>query len=373
MRILGDRSLPFPAWVPLAVAVGLSLIGVLGSAIPPLTREGRTFHWWFDGAPTPISYGLWALGTPVLYALYRRLDPQKRSWPKTLALWFLTGIAVSGVQMLLATGIFLLPGYLENPGDVRMLVAHFLPSMLVGWVSALLELTTIVGAFCAIDFYQRFRHQQLEVAEARRQLSESQLSALRMQLHPHFLFNALHSISALMEENVEEAQGVLARLGSLLRRMLESDQEPKIPLSQELDYLRNYLDIERIRFKDRLTVRYDFIPESLDALVPNLILQPLVENAIKHGFSRKIECGVIELSGMIVGDTLSLVVRDDGEGFADLDPLAQSPGIGLRNVHDRLARYFGDEGKLVVDSPGGKGCVARIELPLERECPTVVS
>src|SRR5262249_28489116 len=147
---------------------------------------------------------------------------------------------------------------------------------------------------------------------AQLQVTEAQLQALKMQLHPHFLFNTLNSISALLDEDVDAADQMLARLGDFLRLTLENSGAQRVTLQEELEFLRCYLEIERVRFEDRLTINMHIDPEALDARVPNLILQPIVENAIRHGIVSRIAPGQIDISAKRLRDTLQLQVRDNG-------------------------------------------------------------
>src|SRR5262249_29158966 len=156
-------------------------------------------------------------------------------------------------------------------------------------------------------------------------LAQAQLSALKMQVHPHFLFNTLHSISALLHCDVEAADRMVARLGDFLRLTLDHSGDQEVTLEQELEFLRCYLDIELTRFQDRLTVNLDIEPATLEAQTPNLILQPIVENAIRHGIATRIEPGRIEISSARRGGRLRIEVRDDGPGFA-----SNSNGAGFR-------------------------------------------
>lgn len=357
----GEGGVPWHPSVPWVVAALLVAIGLLRSAIPQVLDADRTFRWWFDGAPVVIGYALWAILAGPLYRLYRRVvsDPRRR---RAITLGVLVAVAVAGVHMLIASMLFLVR--YAGDGSFVGLLRHFVPSMLVGWVSSFVELVAMVGAFTAFHLWRRVRDEQVRVSEMARELSDAQLRALRMQLHPHFLFNALHSVASLMEESVEDAHRVLARLGTLLRRMLDEDRDARIPLERELGYVRDYLDIEQTRFKDRLRVTYDVDASTHDALVPNLVLQPLVENAIKHGVGRTTRGVSIEIRCRCVDDAIELAVLDDGVGIG-ASPRGSGNGIGLRNVRQRLERMY-DHGASLELVPGeGAGTVARVRIPFE--------
>jgi LytS/YehU family sensor histidine kinase len=198
---------------------------------------------------------------------------------------------------------------------------------------------TIVGLSHAVLYYRESKDRALRTAQLETRLVEAQLKTLQQQLHPHFLFNTLHAISALMHRDVEAADRTLTRLSDLLRLTLESIGQPEIPLQAELDFLTKYLQIEQTRFADRLIVRFEVQPEALDTLVPNLILQPLVENAIKHGVAKKVGPGHIDISARREGDKLRMEVRDDGMSEDALTALQK--GIGVSTTRARLQHLFG--------------------------------
>ncbi len=181
-----------------------------------------------------------------------------------------------------------------------------------------------------------------------------------MQLQPHFLFNALHTVGQLIRTGQPaRAVQVVAGLGELLRRVLDGAATQEVPLKQELDFLRSYLDIEQIRFRDRLKVVLDPDPEALDATVPHFILQPLVENAIKHGIASRATVGRVLIGARRIDGTLHLTVRDDGSGLSD----AAARGVGLANTSARLRQLYGDQASFEVVNMADGGVIARIVLP----------
>jgi two-component system, LytTR family, sensor kinase len=222
----------------------------------------------------------------------------------------------------------------------------------------------------ALDFYQGWRNgqreaEELKLANARMEtrLVRANLDALKMQLHPHFLFNALNSVNALIRRGrVEEAEEAVARLGTLLRRALNHRQELLVPLEEELAFLEDYFAVERIRFRDRLEVRIEVAADCRRALSPSLLLQPLVENAMKHGFSRLPEARLLDLRAWREGDRLVLELYNDGPGL-DLPVAATGTGIGLHNTRTRLAMMYGPRASLTLKDSPPRGVCARIELP----------
>jgi len=190
-------------------------------------------------------------------------------------------------------------------------------------------------------YYRESRERALRASQLETRLVEAQLKTLQQQLHPHFLFNTLHAISALMHKDVDAADRTLMRLSDLLRLTLERLGLQEVTLSDELDFLRKYLEIEGTRFADRLVVRYDVQPEAHEVLVPTLLLQPLVENAIKHGVARKQGPGHIDISARREHDKLVMEVRDDGVGLSEDALTALQKGIGVSTTRARLKHQFG--------------------------------
>ena len=228
----------------------------------------------------------------------------------------------------------------------------------------------VVVAVNAFDYYRRFREQEktateLELDQARlvASLSEAQLDALKIQLQPHFLFNSLNAISTLiMRGDSKEANQMLLHLSHFLRMTLESTDAQEVPLAVELEFLDAYLRIQRVRFGDRLEVKMDIQEESLDAQVPNLVLQPLVENAIRHGIGMDPGSGEIAISAFIHGETLEIRIQDNGIGLQG----NQSPveGVGLSNIRARLAQLYPDRHSFNLAAAPSKGTVAVILMPL---------
>jgi two-component system, LytTR family, sensor kinase len=227
---------------------------------------------------------------------------------------------------------------------------HF--NLLVYWV--------IVAVSHAFDYARKFREREVRAAELEKRLAEARLQALQMQLNPHFLFNTLHAISSLMHRDVEEADRMLIRLSDLLRRALDSSGTQEVTLRKELEFLRNYLEIEQTRFGDRLEVQFNAPPETLNALVPNLLLQPLVENAIKHGIEPHARVGRIEVVAERINDALVLTVRDNGGG---LGQGKGGTGIGLTNTRARLEQLYGTEHRFRVSNRATGGVEVVVHIP----------
>jgi sensor histidine kinase YesM len=239
---------------------------------------------------------------------------------------------------------------------------------LVEFHASLLTYAALAGLTQGIDYYRRSRDREIAASRLEAQLATARLDLLRMQLKPHFLFNALHDISELIHEDVERAERMVDDLCELLRLSLRYAGEPEVPLSEEVGFLRRYLDLEQMRFQDRLETRVDVDPEALDARVPYLILQPLVENAVRHGVAPRLERGRIEVRGRADGEALVLEVYDDG---AAVGPQVEREreGIALRNTRERLRESYGAAHRFEMTDLAGGGLCVRLELPLRRSQP----
>jgi two-component system LytT family sensor kinase len=220
----------------------------------------------------------------------------------------------------------------------------------------------------AVLYYTRFREREIRAAQLKAQLSDARLLALKSQLHPHFLFNTLHSISALMLKDVRLADTMIARLSDLLRMSLEDEGQHVTSLKRELDFTQAYLDIERIRFGDRLSVSFDVPPQALDATVPHFLLQPFVENSIKHGISRRISGGQILVAAGVSRETLRITIRDNGSGR---DHVAGVPGnrggIGIKATRERLRNLYGEDQDLKLTFLNDGSTEVQISLPFCRD------
>jgi two-component system LytT family sensor kinase len=220
----------------------------------------------------------------------------------------------------------------------------------------------------AVLYYTRYREREIRAAQLQAQLSDAKLLALKSQLQPHFLFNTLHSISSLMLRDVQSADTMIARLSDLLRMSLEDEGQHLTSLKRELDFTQAYLDIEKIRFGDRLTVAFDVPPEALDILVPHFLLQPLVENSIKHGMSKRNAAGEIVVRARATRGTLDLMVRDNGSGRAKPEgcvPL--NTGIGLKGTRERLRTLYGNDQRLDINFLADGAVEVTLSLPFRKE------
>jgi two-component system, LytTR family, sensor kinase len=305
---------------------------------------------------------LWATVTPFLIAFAWRFPVEKPNLARNLLIHLFSGAFVS--SLLLAIYVLLRQWLFGNASAPFSPVEAFQNLFVADFHSNFLFYWTIVVLSQAFDYYRRMRQRELQAAQLETQLARAELDALKMQLHPHFLFNTLNTISVLMREDVKAANQMLVRLSELLRAALKSESVQEIPLRQELEFLRGYLEIEQTRFQDRLTVNFDVEPQTLDAQVPNLILQPLVENAIRHGIAPRAEAGTIEIEAKRENGYIELRVADNGAGFAESG--GDSDGIGLANTRERLEKLYGARHEFNVSSGANGGVEATIKIPYHK-------
>lgn len=301
---------------------------------------------------------LWMLLSPLIFAMVRRYGIDQGSWASSIPRHLFAAGILSSVQIFLFVCISTPARYGRwvtsadfRHGFIHLGAEHY----------SLGLLTYMVIALLAVGLGHRKQKEAafLRSTELEHQLAQAQLLALRMQLNPHFLFNTLHTISSLVTQDPVTARKMTVRLGDFLRMTLDGNGDPLIPLDQELTFIRHYLAIEQVRFGNSLKVN-EYIDSGLGSHpVPNLILQPLVENAIRHGISTQPKGGTIDIIVWRKEDQLTLVVRDDGEGLKKDSPWR----VGLQNVRDRLSGIYGDQASIEVHGRPDAGAEAVVSIP----------
>jgi two-component system, LytTR family, sensor kinase len=239
-------------------------------------------------------------------------------------------------------------------------VVRFQNMFLNGFHSNLLVYWAIVGATQGLAYYRKLEERELRASQLETRLAQAQLQVLKIQLQPHFLFNTLHAISALVQKDPDAADHTIALLSDLLRLTLETGSEQEVSLQRELDFVERYLEIEQTRFGDRLTVRLEIADDVRDARVPSFVLQPLVENAIRHGIAPRSEGGRIEIIASRRDGELTVLVQDNGQGFVGT---GIREGLGLRNTRARLEQLYGAGGRLMLTPAPAGGTVVRLNIP----------
>ena len=293
---------------------------------------------------TYVEYALWAVLTlPILWLTSRySIERGQRAGRVILfaALGLVTALAMDTMMLEVRQWLMEpLPRFRRRPAP---------PLMGLGMVDDLMVFLAVAGAGVARDYFLRYRARQEETAILQAQLVQARLDALRSQLNPHFLFNTLNAVSALVERDPRGSRRMIARLSDLLRYTLQESTDAEVPLRRELDLLEEYIELMQIRFQGKLDVRIAVDDDMRSALVPNLVLQPIVENAIKHGVSRA-GAGAIAISARRAGHLLELTGSDTGPG-----PAGGPEGVGLRNTNARLAEMYGPEHRVQL-RPGAQG------------------
>jgi len=342
------------------MALGLSMwVGVLSHVDDP----GRAFVGKMIFA---LTGGTFVLG---LRPLYRRLHERGVSIPRLIVISAVCSYALTVVWTIAYKGSTSLLWQWVDGTTLTMPSFAYL-------ISGTLFYTFIPMAwsvlYVGIKYYQDVQTERERALAAEGLAHEARLQALRYQINPHFLFNTLNAISTLVVEHKNrDAERMIARLSDFLRLTLECDGAPEVPLAEEMAFVRQYLDIQQIRFGDRLAVTNDIDAETLSARVPPLILQPLVENAIRHAIMPRESGGRLGLEARRVGDHLHLRVADDGPGPPDDDTLAESNGVGLANVRHRLDALYGDDHAFSLGRADGGGCIVSIALPFHTDSDAV--
>lgn len=335
---------------------------------------GGGVNWSRVFAINALDWVVWGLLLPFIVAIGRRIRLDGGgSRAARVAGWILFAIGFCAVQSAI-TGMVIrftdpqLFGMAPPPGVPPRPLGVFL----LGWGVATSSLNLLIfgmtaGAFHAVLYYRDLRARQLRDAELHARLARAELNVLRMQLQPHFLFNALHTVSSLMVSDVPTAQRVVSALGDLLRLSLDHTARQEIPLRQELAFVARYVEIQRARFRQRLTVDVD-VPDDLDdALVPSLVLQPLVENAIRHAIEPSADGGRVWVRAEQAGKNLVLTVENDGAPNARADAETQRPGVGLANLSARLEQLYGAAHAFRAAPNGNGRFVVALTIPLHTD------
>jgi two-component system, LytTR family, sensor kinase len=305
----------------------------------------------------------WAALAPGIIWLSRRFPLDKQSWHVSLPAHVVGVFVATTLHIGMAVSTRLATHWAIGQSTdswrleaQRMFFLNFDWEMMTYWA--------IVGLSHALSYHREAQTRALRASQLETRLVEAQLQSLQRQLQPHFLFNTLNTISALMHRDVEAADAMIARLSDLLRISLQMVGVQEVTLKEELDFLSKYLEIEQTRFRDRLTVVFEVAPDTLDALVPNLILQPLVENAIKHGIGPRPAPGTVMIRARRLGTTLELAVQDNGVGLSAARLSDFNRGIGLSNTRSRLDHLYGSTHRFEFRQPAEGGLLVLIAIPL---------
>jgi two-component system LytT family sensor kinase len=355
-KIVRQAAILAAVWtVPVILGTSGHFLGDMmsdrGRSMPSSHIYGHSMAMWY----------VWIPATPLIFWLYRRIALRGAGW----AIAPFAHLATLAGIFLLQTWVTLVVGHATG---------HISPDItfaqnLMGTVENLLlyDLLIYAGAIAVAagsDYARRYQERDLRASQLETQLERARLETLQMQLQPHFLFNALNAIAMLVRrDRKQEAVDTIVGFGELLRYVLDESGTMDVPLETELRFVRRYLDIERVRLGERLTVRMD-VPRDVErAIVPNLLLQPLVENALKHSIAVRPEGGRLSITAERRGATLRIVVAEDGPGVPAGWSVDASAGIGLRNLRERLAAFFGEQGRFSIANGAAGGVSAVVEIP----------
>lgn len=311
-----------------------------------------------------VSGYIWFALSPLILFLTNRFPFESGRWKTSLPIHIAAGIAIALFQLLIDALILPKLGY--PPGrEFPSLGAAYQYFIFSNLHFSVLIYAGVVGIKSAYSYYQKYRERELQASQLEARLAQSRLQVLKMQLHPHFLFNTLNAISELIHKDPESADRMLMDLSDLLRLSFENLEVQEISLKQELEFLEKYLEIEQMRFHDRLTVDLKIAPETLDACVPNMILQPLVENAIKHGIAPRSSGGRIDIRSARNNGHLEISVADDGIGIPFGDIANMPEGVGLSNTRRRLKHLYGDSHEFSFTTRENGGIGVMLEIPFK--------
>jgi len=338
---------------------------ILWTILAFLTAAGA--HVYMASMGSPVSWAqllawnitislIWSLLTPFVYELSRRYSFDRAGWHSALPIHVIASVVLAFVAAVALVSINPLITWTKEPNIPFF--AHVLSRTFMDiqryWYIVLVTQT--------IAFYGKYQERQILSSQLEAQLARAQLEVLKIQLEPHFLFNTLNSIAALARHDGEAAEHMTLQLADLLRMSLDGVGVYEVPLQQELTFLQKYIDIQQVRFHDRLHVETEIDPRTLDTLVPNLILQPIVENAIRHGIGPRRAGGVIRISTWRDRDDVWMEIRDNGVGFTR-GGLMPPEGVGLSNTRGRLQQLYNEDHAMVLEDATGGGCTVKIRVP----------
>jgi two-component system, LytTR family, sensor kinase len=295
-----------------------------------------------------------AVITLAAFALARRYPLDRAPRLRSIAIHVAAGLVIAVFELTVRYFAGRLLGLYEEQPLVSVVVPAVPTNLISYWL--------LVGIGHGLEFYRRYRLRESQAAQLGSRLAQAELHLLKSQLQPHFLFNTLHAISALMHRDVKAADRMIARLSELLRAALDNAAAQEVTLYDELAFLDAYLAIERIRLGERLTVDMQIDPDSLDALVPHMLLQPIVENAIRHGIAPRSAPGSLRITATRPGSDLSIEIIDDGRGYS-APSMSTTPGLGLANTTARLEHLYGDDFDFDIDDAPGGGCRVALRIP----------
>lgn len=359
-RKTGVRSTP---WVWIAAIWVAGALFEAAQSVPFMRAMGKQHAWLIFGTEL-ASWIPWALATPLVISLARRYEIIRATTIHTAAVHFAAFATIS----LLAEAWFAALQVLFNPWDYPQqpgFIDTFSTSLLFQVLTYLIVYALILTVIYIMDAKESMARQMTETARLHQELSQSQLAALRQQIEPHFMFNTLNSITGLVRDfRNDAAVSMIVGLSEFLRRALDDSHRSQVTLAEEVEYLQRYIDIQKVRFGERLQVNMDIPAELLSAQVPSLLLQPLVENAIKHGIAKRTAGGTVRIAGACHNGMLCLRIYNEGPDVST-DWQATRTGVGIKNLRTRLQILHGDQSELQLRHADVDGVEVVVTLPLK--------
>jgi len=337
----------------IGITTALALLSV-AQTVAWATYQGRQLPWGLVIIGRLFDWYTCLIFLPLLYWLVRRLQTIGASWPRTISVLLLASIVVSVAKY----AIFLPLQQWISGNDTTTLAGILSGNVVV----ELMIFWAAIAIMYGFEYYRQFKERESVQLQLERRISEMQLEALRAQLHPHFLFNTLNAIATVLHRDPARADKAIVDLAELLRAVMEQRDREEIPLDAELDLAKRYLDIMSLRSGESTSVSWSIAAEARDAAVPYFILQPLLENALEHGFANQPDAGHLKVSARVQNDMLQLIVEDDGAGLGAMT----ADGIGLSATSQRLSELYGKSGRLSLENGSDGGSRVIIEIPLRR-------
>ena len=363
-HILKNRLKGKTLFYILLFLLGYALFEIISSLVY-YTESGVAFSWSEKFVTRIPIYLVWIIFIPFVYSFVVEHRIEKPKILSKILIIGLFGILIAVLHRILAVTIVeLLQGlFLGTPIDLKeilitkkyFLFAYMFDSYLMYWM--------IAGVILTFDYYNKFNENLLIASELQAKLSLAELNMLKMQIHPHFLFNTLNTISALVHKNADDADNMISKLSDLLRTSLEYSGKHFVTLKEERDFLSLYLEIQKVRFKERLKVVLNLDPASLNILVPAIILQPIVENSIKHVLEKTRDVCEIKICSSTKNNTLILDITDNGPGIS-VENYINKDGVGLSNVKSRLSQIYNNDQSLIIKNLEEGGLLVSIQIPI---------
>ncbi len=359
---------PVPLTWLMLVATLISCVFVMNAWVTHNLGAGdSSFDWFFETATVATNYFLWAVIIPLVH---RFIVTNPMMWQATVKVWLVhlaVSVLIAVLHRYMALGLYVLVNGLYKGFFLDLFGVHSLAWVIRGTIPSWIQYWLIIAMLWGIHYYQLKRVQEMVLIKKEQELTSAHLNALKMQLHPHFFFNTLNTIASVMQKNVESAQSLIAKLAKLMRSLVDSEHQQFITLKEEMAYIQDYLDIECARFSDQLHCVVTVESGCETALVPNLLLQPLVENAIKHGLRHLSSNKKVAIAVSADQSQLQIDVSDNGVGVANVAYVVANPGVGLKSVIERLEHLYAGAASYAITSEHNQGFAIKLLLPFQKE------